>query len=116
MPVIYARRGEWVTCEGGHKICRFRRDVRWFETFEGQAVGDWQQPEPAVGTQHCPCTKCGASWFQANLRSGTIYHFRDGWRGIGKFEGDPARVVESPLPLLDRIAAAWRMLTTGRTT
>lgn len=82
---LFARRGEWVTCENGHHICQFTRDVMVGEMFDPAAMGNWQRPAPERGTMHhdalCDIREpgaalpCGARWF-----IGCNYHFADGWR------------------------------------
>ena len=72
---LYAKEGEWVTCENGHRIAMFSRDVRWGEMFDPLALRDWQQPEPAIGSYPMRCDRCGAEW-----STGIQYHFSNGWR------------------------------------
>lgn len=82
---LFARKGEWVTCANGHRICQFTRDVRIGEMFDPTAMGNWQRETPARGTMHydalCDVHEpgaalpCRAEWFH-----GVSYHFADGWR------------------------------------
>ncbi len=73
--VRYAKAGDVVTCENGHAICSFVRDVDVGEAFDAAAVDGWTQPEPKIGDIVSPCAKCGARWFK-----GVYFHFEDGWR------------------------------------
>lgn len=72
---LYAKKGDVVTCERGHHIVTFSRDVRWGEMFDPKALVDWQQPEPKIGEIAPRCVQCGAMWCAGNQ-----YHFEDGWR------------------------------------
>lgn len=74
-PMFFAARGDQITCQNGHHIATFARDVRRGEMFDLAAIRDWQQPCPPVGTMDQPCTICGAEWFK-----GTNLHFKGGWR------------------------------------
>ncbi len=71
----YARAADAITCENGHRICVFQRDVRVSEPFDGTALGAWTQPEPKIGAIKSACATCGARWFK-----GSYFHFEDGWR------------------------------------
>jgi len=75
---VYARKGEIVTCERGHHIFTFLRDIKVGDPFDPNVQGDWRQPEPKRGTVSQPCKLCRARWFK-----GTYFHFPDGWR-IGR--------------------------------
>lgn len=72
---LYASCGDHVTCENGHLICEFVRDVYVGEMFDPHALGNWQQREPAIGTLIQPCEACNARWYK-----GTYFHLEDGWR------------------------------------
>lgn len=72
---IYAKKGDIVTCERGHHICTFLRDVGVGEGWDSTAMGDWRQPEQKKGTVFQPCAICGARWYK-----GPYLHFPDGWR------------------------------------
>lgn len=73
----YARKGDWVTCENGHIICVFNRNVIIGGAFDGAALEMWQQREPTIGQADMPvCAVCQAP-FVRNLNE---FHFYDGWR------------------------------------
>jgi hypothetical protein len=73
---VYADRGEWITCENGHRIARFVKSVKSGQLFDLYAISEWQQHEPAIGEFPIPrCEKCGAEWC-----AGSQYHFLNGWR------------------------------------
>jgi hypothetical protein len=75
----YAKAGDTVTCENGHIICTFKRNVIVGEEFDSSALGEWTQPQPQLGAIDVPCSTCGARWFK-----GPYFHFTDGWRiGVG---------------------------------
>ena len=72
---IYADKGETVTCENGHPICEFLDSVATGQPFSSLHMGNWQQPEPKLGTIAQACGICGARWFK-----GPYLHFPNGWR------------------------------------
>jgi hypothetical protein len=71
---LYASQGEWVTCENGHKIVQFARDVKHGEMFDPAALVNWQQYQPEIGQIVCACSECQARFF-LDMR----FHFDDGW-------------------------------------
>lgn len=72
----YAAKGEKVTCENGHEICTFSRDVSWGDFFTPGDLTDWKQKEPEIGDLDPQrCESCGKPWSDA-MR----FHFADGWR------------------------------------
>ncbi len=73
---IYAKAGDIITCENGHSIAVFCRDVRVGDLFDGETLSfEWAQVSPEIGTISAPCVICGKRWFK-----GAYYHFKDGWR------------------------------------
>ena len=72
---IYAKRGDLITCENGHPIATFERDVEVGDSFDATAIVAWQQTPPEIGTMEKPCEICGQRWFK-----GPYFHFWDGWR------------------------------------
>jgi hypothetical protein len=76
----YAKKGDAVTCERGHHICTFQRDVAVSDPFDSTVLGDWRQPEPKKGTVYQPCMICGARWYK-----GVYLHFPGGWRIGGNY-------------------------------
>lgn len=74
-----ARKGEWVTCEAGHRICRLAKDLRYGDMWGSDTFTDWKQPEPVAGrdTQ----AKCQAQGCEALFYDNTKgLHFGGGWR------------------------------------
>lgn len=72
---FYATSGEQVTCENGHVMCEFSRDIPKWKMFEKGDQVAWRQPEPEVGAPNPTCKTCGARaivW--------PYFHFVDGWR------------------------------------
>jgi len=64
--MVYARKGEIITCENGHPIGVFNRDVDKSETARVDQI-DWLiDPAPKdgdpIGELHC---QCGAAWARA---------------------------------------------------
>lgn len=74
----YAKAGEVVTCTRGHEIATIAKDIAVGGVYKPDLFKDWQQPEPAVGTdaRKIRCQICGSPWFI----SGMILHIGDGWR------------------------------------
>ena len=74
---IYAHAGETVTCENGHPICDFARDVyRGMMQDPPRDFTNWRQVVPVVGERLIPmCAVCGASF-----TNGLVYHVGDAWR------------------------------------
>lgn len=72
---LYAKEGDWVTCEEGHQIAQFARDVPVGSMFQGDELHNWKQTEPKRGQLAQPCEHCGRPWF-----AGMQFHFSDGWR------------------------------------
>jgi hypothetical protein len=73
---VFAHRGEIVTCEGGHEIAYFNREVMYGETWDDTALVGWgpRNTKPERGTISQPCL-CGKDYFR-----GTHLHFHEGWR------------------------------------
>lgn len=81
MDGIYARAGEWVTCEWQHPICMFTKTAKVGETFKPDDLANWYQTVPNVGTIDVPgCQHCGKPYW----RPGNEFHFYDGWRRVGQ--------------------------------
>lgn len=76
---VYAKRGEWIVCERGHKIARFAKTVySGDDQAPTQELERWKQQPPKVGapSTEIKCTQCGADWFADDGQ----LHFKDGWR------------------------------------
>ncbi len=81
---VYARAGEWVTCEKGHTVCAFAETVHVGQMQDvGRHFTYWCQEPPMLGQLPIPgCQICGAAW-----TNGMSYHFDDGWRYSGQEGG-----------------------------
>lgn len=79
-PTYYAMKGEIVTCENGHEICEFSRNVctRDEAKLDSDLV-NWRQKSPQIGALIVSCERCGAQWWHGNY--GQHFHFASGWRG-----------------------------------
>lgn len=93
----FALMGEWVTCENGHRVVQFRRDVRLGEEMDpATQYENWQIPEPIYGDLEPRC-HCGGRFFWGSrviddlgvegehvqalcVMSGVRMHFQSGWR------------------------------------
>ena len=74
-----ARKGEWVCCEAGHKVCQVASDIRYGDSWEtNHWFTNWQQPEPPIGvvTAKCAMQGCEALWWDGTRG----LHFGGGWR------------------------------------
>lgn len=77
--MIYAKKGERITCENGHEICTFSREVLYGDE-QNVAVDltNWKQAEPQKGDpcESIRCEICRAEW----IRNGFNYHIEGEWR------------------------------------
>ena len=75
--MIFARAGEWITCENAHPICRMGRTVQYGDIvkLDVDFLG-WTQAIPSAGDLAVWCAHCGAEFW----KPGNGYHFADGWR------------------------------------
>ncbi len=74
-----ARKGEWVCCEVGHRVCRTAVDLRYGDMWGNDTFKEWVQPMPQVGADSpvtCKVDGCGAPWWD----NGKGLHFKGGWR------------------------------------
>jgi hypothetical protein len=76
--MIYARKDEWVTCENGHRLGRFTRDMS-----VGDGITSDLLTAPVIapeGEVVGPCA-CGA-WFAFTTKDSddVWFHFEEGWR------------------------------------
>lgn len=74
---LWAREGERVTCENGHRIATVARDIHGGEFGRDPSrFVDWCFGiEPEIGSTPPPC-QCGAPWWIG----GNSMHFEDGYR------------------------------------
>lgn len=79
MSRIFAKQGEWVTCEKGHPICVAIKNINEADIFIPTHLAAWQQPEPKRGDAKPVCAKCGAPFWHG-YEGGQHFHFKDGWR------------------------------------
>lgn len=86
---VYARRGEWVTCEKGHPICEVQRSIKIGDICDfDNDLGLWQQPAPLIGTMVMPRCRCGAEF----VRPGNVFHFcNGGWRMVREYSARRTR-------------------------
>lgn len=78
--MLYARKGEVVTCENGHRIGVFNQDVFGDQPASAAQI-DWMiEPAPERGSPVTPC-QCGARY--AGGTPGMVVHIGDGWRAVG---------------------------------
>lgn len=81
--MIYARKGERVTCTEGHHIATFRRDVFVNDIITADmlewAVGISPRQD---GDRLGACDICGGYWNASDLKESPTgkLHFADGWR------------------------------------
>jgi hypothetical protein len=76
--MIYAEKGDVVTCENGHDVFKFGKDVSYGEMQDAYYFIFFNnQIKPRIGLEpeKCLC-HCGAEYFKG---FGT-FHFKDGWR------------------------------------
>jgi hypothetical protein len=74
-----ARKGEWVCCEAGHRVCRLAVDLRYGDMWGNHTFTEWVQPEPSPGTASsvvCAVRGCSATWWAMDKG----LHFKGGWR------------------------------------
>lgn len=80
-PRLYARKGEHVTCERGHVIGTFARDVVVGAVFCADMITDWHDKFsglPGMSLETCPA--CGAPWVRARRGKPGMLHIETGWR------------------------------------
>lgn len=75
---IFAKAGEWVTCESGHRICQIARDLELGELQLANDFTNWQQDEPAPGAMIAQCAVCGGDWYRGV--TGLEMHIGGKWR------------------------------------
>lgn len=77
-----ARKGEWVTCEGGHRICQIAKDMEnkaphldpsYFENWRIDA-------NTALVTLKCSCGKVWGDSGSSEETADDHLHFGGGWR------------------------------------
>lgn len=78
---VFAKKGEPVTCENGHIICTFSRNVAVADDFIPTHLYTWTQPEPQRGDSGPVCAQCGALFWHG-AGGGQHFHFADGWRDV----------------------------------
>ncbi len=70
-------KGERVTCENGHLVAIFRRDVRRYETAKADSLQWATGAEQRTGEPVRPC-HCGSFGFR--WHDGFRAHMEEGWR------------------------------------
>ncbi len=79
--VIYAHKGEWITCENDHNIAQLMEDVFYDQEQDlDNQFGNWTQKTTEVGAdpKTCLCVKCGAPFYRGYPG---IYYIDGEWRG-----------------------------------
>ena len=90
---LYARAGEWITCEKGHRICQVAEDLKYGHPLRLDTFGyPIDLMGYSQGPMHEECVNhkcdCGASFA---LPRGVNLHFENGgWRD-GPLEDEPAK-------------------------
>lgn len=81
-PRLYAHAGEHITCERGHVIGTFARDVVVGAVFTVDMIKDWHPKLAAMlpGTKLGGCPQCGAAWVDAKRGKPGLLHVEGGWR------------------------------------
>ena len=95
---LYVAKGQWITCERGHRIAQAYRDIFLGDTSREGDFVNWVGPEPKIGEQpdgkwnRCPRWYCRKLWFHP----GMILHLEDGWAwGTERFKELPEQLVKS---------------------
>ena len=71
-----ARKGEWVRCEVGHKICQLAIGLKYGDLWGSQTFENWQQYPPVPSETNAKCAGCGALYWDQTRG----LHFGGGWR------------------------------------
>lgn len=81
-PILYAKKGEVVTCTNGHEICELAKDVYVNEPLMAEKFINWKNQEPAKPCDViAPCNACGEPFIKSAMPYGGIWLHIDGeWR------------------------------------
>lgn len=74
--MIYAEKGETVTCTNGHPICDFAETVPYGRPMNlPKELTNWRQEPPVVGELDVRCAQCGAPFYDFGR-----FHIGQSWR------------------------------------
>jgi hypothetical protein len=79
--VMYAMRGEVVTCTAGHSVYNLPTDIPLFRPMAGTRQSDASHGNQINADQIAPRCRCGAPyarWIGTSIE----LHFSDGWRSL----------------------------------
>ena len=81
-PLLYASKGEIVSCENGHEICDVSRDVYVGDLIIVNQFENWRnQTAPMPNDVIKPCHTCGARFIDSKIPyGGTWLHINGQWR------------------------------------
>jgi hypothetical protein len=81
-PVLYAKKGEVITCTGGHEICELARDIFVGDTMIAEGFITWRNQDPAKpGDVIVPCKTCGEPFIKSSMSyGGSQLHIDGEWR------------------------------------
>jgi hypothetical protein len=81
-PILYAKKGEIISCTGGHEICELAKDVYVGGTLVADKFTNWRNQEPAKPHDVvAPCKTCGAPFIkQMSHHGGSQLHIDREWR------------------------------------
>lgn len=75
----FARKGEHVTCDQGHRIATVARDIVG-DRVVAEDLTDWCFGETLPDGVPPPPCQCGAIWWRPVLNMCGQWHFSGGWR------------------------------------
>ena len=81
-PVLYAKKGEIITCTSGHEICELARDIYVREALMAEQLTNWKNQDSAKPCDVItPCNTCGEPFVKSEMPNGGIWLHIDGeWR------------------------------------
>ncbi len=79
LPKPYLRKGDQLTCTGGHHIATANRDI-WRGELISTADFDWIGPVPARHSNVEPCALCGGRYIAGNPVDGHFARTQAGWQ------------------------------------
>ena len=78
---VVVHKGETRTCENGHPIFDFARDLSFGSIPLDHHTTRWRQRRLKKGDDIPNCKLCGASFARNRQPFGMLLHFASGWRG-----------------------------------
>ena len=81
-PVLYAKKGEIITCTDGHEICELECDVYIGGLLIASQFINWRNQEPVNPHDEIrPCKTCGKPFIKSEMPyGGTWLHIDGEWR------------------------------------